>query len=190
MKNRFQYLAFFNLFFAMSVFSQNCKSFTSGEDEFTMEKITYYGNFFQSNYYSSLIDKTGVSTYLLARKATDGTFYLAIQSMFPTALKIDHPDWFKPGVKFLLKLDKEVLTFTVDKPQSMLQKITFSSKTRNTILYLESPITKEQLLKISEQSIEKIRYFVHADSEDIFEDIRPDKVYLGKIRSQFKCLAQ
>jgi hypothetical protein len=179
-------------------FGQKCKPFAQDEDEFTMEKMAYFGNFFKENYTSVLIDKPGVISYLLAKKDTKGNLQIALQSRYPGAIKVDHPDWFKTGVKFLIKLEDEVLTFETTKTESLLEKQSgmdgiYNSRkdvTRFTIVYLEAQITKEQLLKIANQKIDKIRFYVLTDSTDLSEDLYPGRDRMSKLQNQFRCLAE
>jgi hypothetical protein len=185
--------------FCSTASSQNCKPFYDEEDEFTMEKATYYGYFYNFEYYSTLLNKVGAMSYLVARKDKSGNFFISFILRLPAAVKVDRPDWFKPGVKYMIKLEEDVLQFTSSKPEIALEVSKFGdalirkrkNENRFTTIKLEAPITITQIEKIINQDIEKIRFYALAGSDDLSEDITPgSKMHIRKIKSQLACLLE
>ena len=103
---------------------------------------------------------------------------MAIDGTIDSNKVINEREWFPKGSKFMIKLENEILTFTVE-----------DREVRNSYVEVVSTINKDNIQKLIDQPILMFRINPFIENvNDLFFQFKVSKSPAKKIKQKLKCL--
>lgn len=163
-------------------FAQKCKPNSTSTDEFTEVTTTFWGGSLTSmGYYSFDVEYNPYINIYNQEGQTFASIAVKVKGKLSDDLLINKHTWFESGSRILIKLENDLITLTSEEDGVV------RNSGSNTMLYMSSPITKEQIQKIIDQRMLKGKIHPFKDSNDMFFQFSISKGRDKALSKQFNC---
>lgn len=180
-------LSFFNLiaiilFFNCS-YAQKCKPKYIDKDKFTEINTEYWGGSLTSMSVYSYDVKYSPSMFLIKQDNENKiVFGITVDGKLNNNMLLNNQTWFEKGSKIILKLENEMMEFIYD--NSSVNQAGYTS------VKIIVPISLEQIEKLQNQKIEKVKINPFVNSEEMRFQFSVAKGRDKKFKEQLSCFLQ
>ena len=175
-------LTIFLIFIAtFAVNAQKCEPKITETDDFTNKTTEYWGSTLTSmSVYSQNIKYLPLLFVYKENNKDKIVIAINVDGILDNTMVLNPHKWFEKGTEFMLKLDNEILTFTVEKSNIKKSK-------QKTEIELTSTISRENIEKLKNQKLLMGKVYPFLDKDEIRFQFKVSKGRDKKLKSQLDC---